>query len=150
MSSAEGQPLFVVTTSFDIADFDAQFFQLKEKLAEFGEIISTSPAVDEQHSDRINFRVLYAGDGEAQDIAPKISDLSGVTFEEIENAGPASFLQVRQLPRSSRSNFVRADLDKLDLLISSTHALLRNTTEALDLALAQQLPKAAHTELGTS
>src|ERR1044072_3049509 len=44
---SEGIPLFVITTSFAIEIFDRQFFRLKEKLAEFGEVISTSPAVDD-------------------------------------------------------------------------------------------------------
>ncbi|MGH9873968.1 MAG: Hpt domain-containing protein, partial [Pyrinomonadaceae bacterium] len=48
---AEGSPLFVVGTSFDIRNFDAEFFRLKEKLARFGEVISTSPAVDDEHPD---------------------------------------------------------------------------------------------------
>lgn len=145
---AEGQRLFVVTTSFDIGDFHAQFFHLKEKLAELGEIVSTSPAVDEQHSDRINFRVLFAGDTDAQAMAMKTSNLSAVAFEEIENAGGArTQTESQEVPAAMRSSFVRADLDKLDLLISSTHALLRNTTNALDLALSQELTKTANAEL---
>ena len=143
---AEGQRLFVVTTSFDIGDFDAQFFRLKEKLSDLGEIVSTSPAVDEQHPDRINFRVLFAGDA-AQAMAMKTIKLSKVAFAEIEKGGAVTQTGSREVSSTARSNFVRADLDKLDLIISSTHALLRDTTSALDLALSQQLSKTANTEL---
>ena len=79
---AEGQRLFVVTTSFDIADFDRQFFHLKKKLAESGEVVSTSPAVDDHHPERINFRVLYASEAHSQ-----TKDFVGVTFEELKNPG---------------------------------------------------------------
>ena len=78
---AEGSPLFVVTTSFDIANFDAEFFRLKQKLAEFGEVISTSPAVDNERPDRINFRVLYASDANLQDIEAAVVDFSAVVFK---------------------------------------------------------------------
>jgi len=158
---AEGSPLFVIVTSFDIGNFDAQFFLLKEKLAEFGEVISTSPAVDDQHRDRINFRILYASDANLQDIEAAVVDLSEVVFNEIASAAsePGSFgdeetsggiSAPRYTPPSlaSLSNFVRTDLDKLDRLISSTHELLRTTSNALELALSeQQLSAPARQEL---
>ena len=145
---AEGSPLFVITTSFAIENFDSQFFRLKEKLAALGEVISTSPAVDDDHPDRINFRILYAGDGDAQAIASfsrvivkKIADGTTGGAERIlpEGADPAA--------TTAPSNFVRTDLDKLDQLISSTHELLRTTSNALDLALAQPLTNPAGVEL---
>ena len=141
---AEGSRLFVVSTSFDIADFDAQFFQLKEKLATNGEVISTSPAVDNQHADRINFRILYAGGADARSMATSLANSSGIRVEELENTGR----RIEQEPAPTpRSNYVRANLDKLDLLISSTHALLRTTTSALDLALNQPPAPTANEEL---
>jgi two-component system, chemotaxis family, sensor kinase CheA len=148
---AEGSPLFDVVTSFDIGNFDAQFFLLKEKLAEFGEVISTSPAVDEQHRGRINFRILYASDANLLDIKAAVVDLSEVVFNEIASAGSEpepfgdeekseSILACRSTFPSlaSLSNFVRSDVDKLDRLISSTHELLRTTSKALELALSEQ------------
>ncbi len=154
---AEGSPLFVVTTSFDIANFETEFFRLKEKLAEFGEVISTSPAVDNERPDRINFRVLYACDANIQDIEAAVVDFSDVVFREIANGAsePESSSDEEKsrdasAPRSlaSLSNFVRTDLDKLDRLISSTHELLRTTSNALELALSgQQLPAPARQEL---
>lgn len=143
----EGSPLFVVTTSFDFANFDAEFFRLKQKLAEFGEVISTSPAVDNERPDRINFRVLFACDANLQDIEAAVVDFSDVVFKEIPKgvsepraASDEEKSLAVSAPRSlaSLSNFVRTDLDKLDRLISSTHELLRSTSNALELALSEQ------------
>ena len=157
---AEGNPLFMVVTSFDLRDFDAQFFRLKEKLAKFGEVLSTSPAVDDEHPERINFRVLYASDGDRHAIEAALGNFSAVVFTEIGNAGelksasdeptsPGADAPAAAHPRlASLSNFVRTDLDKLDRLISSTHELLRTTSNALDLALAEpQLTAPARQEL---
>src|SRR6185503_1898930 len=56
---AEGNCLFAVTASFGRANFVDRFLRLQEQLAEFGEVISTSPAVDEAHPDHVTFRILY-------------------------------------------------------------------------------------------
>jgi two-component system chemotaxis sensor kinase CheA len=154
---AERSPLFVVATSFDLSDFDTQFSRLKEKLAKFGEVISTSPAVDDEHPDRINFRVLYASDGDLQTIEAAVVDFSAVVFKEIGKANESESSSSDETPPvagtsiptlASLSNFVRTDLDKLDRLISLTHELLRTTSHALELALAeQQLPAPARQEL---
>jgi len=119
-------------------------------LAEFGEVISTSPAVDDEHPDRINFRVLYAGDGGAQPIAAfsnvTVTEIARAETEQDQNSKPDSAGPVAV---ASLSNFVRTDLDKLDQLISSTHELLRTTSTAFDLAfsLAQPLTTPAVAEL---
>jgi two-component system chemotaxis sensor kinase CheA len=157
----EGSPLFVVATNFDTGNFDVRFFRLKEKLSELGEVISTAPAVDDQHPDRINFRILYASAVNLRDIEAAGVDFSEVVFNEIGNAasesrssGAAEISAGGSKPASpppslaSLSNFVRIDLDKLDRLISSTHELLRTTSNALELALSeQQLTTRARREL---
>ncbi|HEV7799398.1 MAG TPA: ATP-binding protein, partial [Pyrinomonadaceae bacterium] len=146
----EGSPLFVVATSFDIENFDSQFFQLQGKLAEFGEVISIAPAVDDTRSDRINFRLLYSSDADAQAIEAAVIDFSNVVFTEISRMGRELDEGSSPLPSgsiSSLSNFVRTDLDKLDQLISGTHELLRTTSTALELALAQPMTNAANAEL---
>ena len=156
----EGSPLFVVATNFDAGNFDVRFFRLKEKLTELGEVISTAPAVDDQHPDRINFRILYASAVNLQDIEAAGVDFSEVVFKEIsdparESGSPGAdgISAGTRKPASppslaSLSNFVRIDLDKLDRLISSTHELLRTTSNALELALSeQQLTKRARREL---
>jgi len=137
---AEGSPLFVVATSFDIGNFDAEFSHLKEKLAAFGEVISTSPAVDNEQPDKINFRVLYASNTELQVVEAAVSDFAKVVFRELVSAS-----QVEEIASASTgpasvaalSNFVRTDLEQLDRLISSTHELSRTTSTTLALAMSQ-------------
>jgi two-component system chemotaxis sensor kinase CheA len=144
----ERSPLFVVATSFDLGDFDAQFSRLKQKLAKLGEVISTSPAVDDEHPDRINFHVLYASDAEPQAMEAAVADFPALVFKEIGSASepassgdeaPSAVASASvSAPLVSLSNFVRTDLDKLDRLISLTHELLRTTSHALELALTEQ------------
>src|ERR1041384_1095237 len=55
-----GARLFVVQTSFDVADFDRQFQSLKETLSRTGEVISTSPRIDRERVGKVKFRILYA------------------------------------------------------------------------------------------
>lgn len=161
----EDTPLFVVTASFAVGDFDAQFFRLKAKLAEAGEVISTSPEVDGQHPERINFQVLYASDGDLSAMEASVSEVSSVVFKEVARAGSerlpaalsgndetsASAGASRATPASlaSLSNFVRTDLDKLDRLISTNDELLRTTAAALDLASSQPLPPSVKAQLHT-
>ncbi len=141
---AEGSPLFVVGTSFDIRNFDAEFFRLKEKLARFGEVISTSPAVDDDHPDKINFRILYAVNTDMQTVEAAVGEFAPLVFQQIVSASNDA-AAVDQIVSTSRtpasratlSNFVRTDLDRLDRLISSTHALLRATSTTLALAMSQ-------------
>ncbi len=75
----EGANLFLVQTSFDIAGFDRQFQNLKEKLSSVGEVISIAPRSE---SERINFRILYARAAEAGQIRDELG-ISGVTVEEL-------------------------------------------------------------------
>lgn len=140
----EGCRLSVVTTSFDIASFDEEFYRLKEKLTERGEVISTSPTVDAQLSDRINFRVLFASDDAPEDVTGDLMTFSSVVVTEVADVrkarGPAGVdaaSGLRSASVSALSNFVRTDLDDLDRLISSTHELFRTTGSALTLALGQ-------------
>jgi two-component system chemotaxis sensor kinase CheA len=157
---SEGNPLFMIATSFDLRDFDAQFSRLKEELTKFGEVLSTSPAVDNEHPERINFRVLYASDGERDATEAAIGNSSTVVFTAIGKASESQSSSDEQTssgadappsaypPLAALSNFVRTDLDKLDRLISLTHELLRTTSNALDLALAEpQLTAPARQEL---
>jgi chemotaxis protein histidine kinase CheA len=53
----EGSNLYVMQVMLEVCDFDERFRQLKERLAEVGELISTSPAMED---DKIIFQVVYA------------------------------------------------------------------------------------------
>jgi len=141
----EGANLLLLSTNFDIADFDRQFYSLKENLAELGEIISTSPTVDPEHKNKINFRILFASDSSPEELATLTARFPAVTTRglmncTIKNRSSRAALEVpeeqeaRPIPDTSRSNAVRLDLNELDRLISSTHELFQATSTAIDLA----------------
>ncbi len=150
----EGSAVFVVDTSFDIVSFDEQFSRLKEKLAEYGEVVSTSPSVDNEEPEKINFRLLYTSEANPQDLEASFIEFPEVAFTEVAKARRTEVTEHYApiaptiAPVSSLSNFVHTDLDKLDRLISSTHELSRTTSQALELALSQQQSMSpAHEEL---
>lgn len=140
---AEGRQLFLVAASFAIETFDAEFLRFKERLVQLGEVISTSPAVADE-PDKINFRVLYAGNTEPQIAAAAVSDFGEVVFQPLTGADsnaeiPAAERVVPTARPSAAmlSNFVRTDLDQVDRLLFLTHNLLRTASTTLDLATSQ-------------
>lgn len=149
----EGNQLFVVETTLDLADFDKRFQSFKDKLAEHGEIVSTSPSVNDRQPDKINFRVLYATDRRLEKLEVTVAEFPDARFTSIPNdedersAKPVvSDSGLPFAPATSFAGFVRADLEKLDRLISSTDELFRSSSSALDLALSQQGSASAQQE----
>jgi two-component system chemotaxis sensor kinase CheA len=138
---AEGSPVFVVTSSFDIETFDAEFFRLKEKLARFGEIISTSPAVDDKHPDKINFTVLYASNADLSALSARDSDLANVIFEEVlipsRPGAEATGIESTTLPAvSAFSKFVRTPLTStLDRVARAGRAAARLAAKEVDFEI---------------
>lgn len=138
----EGNCLYVVAASFDIASFDEQFYALKEKLAERGEVISTSPAVDPEHAEKVNFRILFSSPAPLRELESDLLGFPNVLLTEL--ASPASVtaeqhaLEPEPLrhTNTSASNFIRTDLDDLNRLISATHELSRLTSRALELNMS--------------
>jgi two-component system chemotaxis sensor kinase CheA len=144
----DGLPVFDVTAGFDVGEFDTGFAQLQDRLNAVGEIISTSPAVDSERPGKIIFRLIYATDRPNNlEIIAEGADLQiGQLSTSSDLAGSSTAVPVASV--SSQSNFVRADLEKLDRLISSTHELFRTTTNTLELALArEELPASVRQEL---
>ena len=143
---AEGNSLCIVATSFDIASFDEQFYSLKEKLAERGDVISTSPAVDPEHAEKINFRILFASAATFSELRSDLDGFPDLSVTEMPLTRLDEKPQLREAKPESRSStsgshFIHTDLDELDRLISSTHELFRLTTRTLDLA-QNTLPRA--------
>ena len=141
----EGDQLYVVTTSFDLQTFDDEFAQLKEKLAARGDVIATSPMVDAQRPDKINFQILCTADSLWNTDELDLGGSAGLQIRTVGAKPEASqsddqtdaLIRLGLRPEASLSHFIRTDLDDLDRLISSTHDLFRATANALDLALAQ-------------
>ena len=137
---AAGTSLCVVATSFEIADFEEQFYSLKEKLAEVGEVISTSPAIDPAQAERVSFRILIASDEGVQMLASTLQRFPNVSITQLT---PASGLDnqeqvsAAQAPGSRitlAANFIRTDLNDFDQLLSATNELSRLTTATLETA----------------
>jgi two-component system chemotaxis sensor kinase CheA len=82
-SLAEGAKLFLIQTDFDVADFDRQFKSLKEALIKNGEVISTSPSLDNERPGRVNFKILYARTAESSQTLLELSDIFAITVAEI-------------------------------------------------------------------
>ena len=82
---AESARVFLVQANFDVADFDQKFQSLKETLSNTGEVISTSPSMDNEHPGKLKFKILYA---ETNDAVQTLSNIPGLIVEEI--AKPAS------------------------------------------------------------
>ena len=135
---ADGNSLCLVVTSFEIAVFEEQFYDLKEKLAEIGEVLSTSPAVDSEDVERINFRILLSTDESVQMLGTHLQSFPKVAITQLPPAAPATSQERAAEPAVSTTvlapNFIRADLNDLDQLLSATHQLSRLTTAALDRA----------------
>ena len=151
-SVGEGANFYLVTTNFDITDFDKQFQDLKDKLMATGEVISTTPKVQNENPDKINFRILYTRDAPLQQIRTELAQLADVSVTEVFSPQPPSAkpgadetaLPINVGATSSEnhgtsaaasSTSIRITLNDLDRVISSVHKLLHETTTAFDLAI---------------
>lgn len=151
-SLGEGARLYLVTTDFDVTDFDRQFQLLKQRLAETGEVISTAPKVDNDRPEKINFRILYTRAAALEQVKDDLAEQPDVSVNELlspptlvntavdsqpgisidDEAGSRESLQTAA---KQSSNLIRIDLEDLDRLISLTHKLFRETTMFQDRAL---------------
>ena len=104
-----GARLFVVQTSFDVADFDREFQNLKETLSTIGEVISTSPRIDKERVGKVNFRILYARKAEHGETIEELSNTSVIAIEEI-------FSQHTTLPENTLENaFAKFEAELVNL-----------------------------------
>jgi len=141
-------PLFVVAAGFEITNFDEEFFRLREALAQNGEVIATSPTVDPEHADRVNFRILYASSASFGELHQCVAGYTAALtrIEPREPPRPVASREPIPAPAdtasvSALSDFVRTDLARLDHLISSTHELFRITLNALAMAVDKKQAK---------
>ena len=125
-SIAEGASLFLVQTSFDVADFDRQFQTLKDFLNQTGEVISTAPKVDSEQPGKINFRILYARPSETEQTVDELAAFADVSAEEIAVPLPPA----ARSGRKQTADSVRVSLEELDHVISATHKLYNDANAA--------------------
>ena len=151
-SVGEGAGLYLVETNFDITDFDQQFQDLKDRLTETGEVISTAPKVENENPDKINFRILYTRDAPLTQVRRELAQLADVSVNEVFSPQPLSAIpgtDKTAIPinvgaiggeslgtaAASASTLIRINLDDLDRVISSAHKLFRETTAGFDRAI---------------
>jgi two-component system chemotaxis sensor kinase CheA len=142
-SIGEGAIPYLIETSFDTHDFDQQFQQLQSVINLNGEVISTSPQVDAERLDKINFRILYTRDADLEQVKQELSSLSEVTIKELIPTKPVAAISTatedeshsNPTPVESGPDTIRISLDDLDRVISLTYSLVRTTNASLDLAI---------------
>lgn len=83
-----GARLFEVQASFDVADFDREFQNLRETLSRTGEVISTSPGVDKERPGKVKFKILYARKADDDQPIPELSNSFVIAIEEISAQQP--------------------------------------------------------------
>ena len=151
-SVGEGANVYLVATNFDITDFDQQFHDLKDRLTETGEVISTAPKVENENPDKINFRILYTRDAPLQQVRRELAELTAVSVNEVFSPQPLSAISGADetgvpakvgamggeslgTAAADSSTLIRINLDDLDRVISSVHKLSRETTAGFDRAI---------------
>jgi two-component system chemotaxis sensor kinase CheA len=135
----EGGSLFLIETCFDTTNFDQLFQQLKEKLKQKGELISTAPKIHNEKPGKIDFRILYARECDLGQIKREVSDIADINVTEISaqevprDLGREKNLALERHKSTRRTpDVIRIDLDDLDRLISLTQRLFRETNACFD------------------
>jgi two-component system, chemotaxis family, sensor kinase CheA len=162
-SVGEGANSYLVTTNFDLTDFDKQFQDLKNKLTERGEVISTAPKVQNENPGKINFRILYTSDVPLRQIESDLAQLADVSVSEVFSPHPMSANPVADESAfpinvcatggesagtaAPESSSIRITLDDLDRVISSVHKLLQETTDTFDRAIENHSDPGVQLEL---
>ncbi len=131
----EENRIFAIQVGFDFSDFDLRLRSLTERMAEFGEVISTLPVVDPALSGGIHFRLLFgtrltmgeitahvAGEGGiVTDLMPgaAASAPAAPSPEPAEEAEAPSAEAPEQETEDARglSNTVKVDIEKLDIVM---------------------------------
>ncbi len=111
---SEQSELFIVSSVFDLADFDQQVYQLKARLEELGEVVSTHPNLDPTQPDRIEFRLLFLSKRGSLALA---SEFNLVEMTPV-STGARGEREVNEDVRDSQpaSLSVRVELDKIQTL----------------------------------
>jgi two-component system chemotaxis sensor kinase CheA len=134
----EGAKLFIVSAGLALESFDEQFRELSKLLGQSGEIIATVPG-EPANAEEINFRMLYATELVSNETLRRASALGRIELDELkiepsvagENI-PAGTLPSLPPSAGNESVSVRVELGQLNVLISDTSELFRETTNALD------------------
>lgn len=158
-SVREGASLFLISTSFDVAEFDRLFQKLKARLNDKGEVISTAPKVGDEIPPQIDFRILYTQDALFDQVQAQLAAFNDVSVSEIigGSAEPTFVVEKSEAEteiaeqtterNESTAKHIRVSLEDLDRLISSTHKLIRQAANSLEYAENASSPRIPKLEL---
>jgi two-component system chemotaxis sensor kinase CheA len=126
---------------------------LSKALSTCGEIISTQPGITTSQPQQIAFRIIYATDNTAAQLTTMLAHVGPIELRELvartakeEKAtvgdadsvsGPESAIPLTMTPLTTS---MRIELSELDEVIIATHALFKETMDALDRASPLDLP----------
>lgn len=162
-AAGEGARLFLINVKFDLMTFDERFRDLSDALSEGGEIISTMPGMESSSPDQISFRLLYATEASAEQLAARVAmfgasapleltsqkkrETDASASGEEDAAAGASLEGAFPQAIASLSTLVRVELSELDEMVSAAHELLTDTAATLDIALNANLERTERTEM---
>jgi two-component system, chemotaxis family, sensor kinase CheA len=162
-AAGEGARLFLINVQFDLLTFDERFRDLSDALSADGEIISTMPGMEASSPDQISFRLLYATEAGAEEVAARVEMFGAAAPAELrprQSNEPQQQSVEATAPEAAEageeaaapagttlSTLVRVELSELDEMVSAAHELLSDTMATLDLALAADLLRVQRTEL---
>ena len=121
----EGADLFLVETSFEVADFDQRFQKLKEILSSTGELISIAPKTG---NNKINFRIVYAGP-----LSAELAETANVTAAELRLRETITLATVMQ-------RAVRAGQSAASALGKTIEFEVRGENLLLDESICKTIP----------
>lgn len=131
----EQKGLFIVSSAFDLADFDQQVYRLKARLEEIGEVVSTHPTMNPAQPDRIEFRLLFLNEKGRPQITSEFDGLK-ITPVTSESAGKEADIEDRREDHAQSSALsVRIALDRIEMLQRLGNDLARTASEALAMGV---------------
>ncbi|MEA2172567.1 MAG: two-component system, chemotaxis family, sensor kinase CheA [Blastocatellia bacterium] len=157
----DGSRLFAVNINFDLVNFDTRFRALEDALNADGEIVNASPGLEVSRPGEVGFRIIYATEETATELAARVSPFGPATLEEIathtlkdqytqqedqrasaalpEQETASREFQVQNRTQGSiapLTTHLRIELEELDEAIHAAHELFKRTTATLDLTLS--------------
>jgi two-component system chemotaxis sensor kinase CheA len=115
----EGANLYVMNVEFEVSDFDERFRQLKERLDESAELISTSATM---RDDKVLFQVVYAGDTEKIPVQTVLQQAARAGYAIAATLG-------KQIDFVMKSEGLLLDKSLADVLADALLHLVRNAVD---------------------
>lgn len=130
---AKGDRLFLVCTSFNVDDFDQKFYELREKIEDYGEVLLTYPSVDEQQPGKINFRLLLISKIDFATTASSSPEFGELEIKSVASSSERKETAKPEVPEQEH-DAVRLPASEIDSLWAPIQRASQLTGKALQLA----------------